>query len=58
MKSLMLEMDISEEIEDARQNMVKLGSQLGLLHPRVVESSENLDRLLLRYYHLEKAKSS
>ncbi len=53
-----MEMDISEEIEDARQHMVQLGSQLGLLHPRVVESSENLDRLLLRYYHLEKTKSN
>lgn len=53
----MMQMEINEEIEDARKHMIQLGCQLGLLHPRVVESSENLDKLLLRYYHLEKNRS-
>ncbi|GIP40727.1 hypothetical protein J31TS4_40070 [Paenibacillus sp. J31TS4] len=52
----MLEADLSQEIEDARRTMIQLGSQLGFLHPRVVESSENLDKLLLRYYFEEKSE--
>lgn len=53
----MINLEINEEIEDARKQMVQLGCQLGFLHPRVVESSENLDKLLLRYYHLQKKRS-
>lgn len=53
MKSVLLEADLRQEIEDARRNMIQLGSQLGFLHPRVVESSEQLDKLLLRFYFEE-----
>ncbi|WP_010271198.1 aspartyl-phosphate phosphatase Spo0E family protein [Paenibacillus senegalensis] len=53
----MMNLEINEEIEDARKQMIQLGCQLGLLHPRVVESSENLDKLLLSYYHQQKNRS-
>jgi hypothetical protein len=42
------------EIEHARERMVRLGVELGLMHPEVHRCSELLDELLLRFYHTNK----
>ncbi|MEK8132441.1 aspartyl-phosphate phosphatase Spo0E family protein [Paenibacillus filicis] len=42
------------EIEHNRQRMVRLGVELGLMHPEVQRCSEQLDVLLLRFYHTDK----
>lgn len=44
---------ISNEIEKVRERMVRMGDQLGLMHPEVQKCSRQLDELLLRFYEVD-----
>lgn len=44
---------IAGEIERHREQMIRLGNELGLLHPEVQQCSRQLDELLLRYYEVD-----
>jgi predicted nucleic acid-binding Zn-ribbon protein len=50
--------DLSKEIEQAREQLVRLVEQLGFLHPTVQHSSTQLDILLLRFYESGKTSGS
>ncbi|WP_336743968.1 aspartyl-phosphate phosphatase Spo0E family protein [Paenibacillus sp. y28] len=43
--------ELADQIESVRQRLVSMGCTLGLNHPDVQKCSEDLDQLLLRYYH-------
>lgn len=45
----MEKIELLEEIEKTRYNLVKKGIELGLHHPLVVEKSQRLDILLNQY---------
>ncbi|WP_159886372.1 aspartyl-phosphate phosphatase Spo0E family protein [Paenibacillus puerhi] len=47
---------LTREIEHIRERMVRLGVELGLMHPEVHRCSEQLDVLLLRYYRMERLR--
>ncbi|WP_281889346.1 aspartyl-phosphate phosphatase Spo0E family protein [Paenibacillus sp. YYML68] len=42
------------DIELLREKMVQMGLELGLMHPAVQLTSQQLDELLLRYYELSR----
>lgn len=50
-------MEITEEIESVRSEMMELGSRYGMLHPEVQRCSQHLDRLLNLFYDQEAEKS-
>ncbi|WP_409347277.1 aspartyl-phosphate phosphatase Spo0E family protein [Paenibacillus sp. MBLB4367] len=48
--------DICSEIEQVRQQMNVLGCSHGLLHPEVMKCSQQLDKLLIQHYAMEKRR--
>ncbi|EPD89667.1 Spo0E family sporulation regulatory protein-aspartic acid phosphatase [Paenibacillus chitinolyticus] len=44
-------------IEQLRSQMVENGMKYGFLHPSVQHDSRRLDKLILRYYQLERGES-
>ncbi|SDE03754.1 Spo0E like sporulation regulatory protein [Paenibacillus sp. UNCCL117] len=53
-----LHITLTLEIEHTRERMVRLGVELGLMHPEVHRCSEQLDLLLLRFYYIDKQRKS
>jgi hypothetical protein len=49
---------ISQEIELVREEMIRLGTHFGFLHPEVQRCSKRLDQLLLLFYDLERKKAA
>jgi hypothetical protein len=41
---------ISQDIEKTRRRMERLGDEYGLLDPKVLSCSEELDLLVIKYY--------
>jgi hypothetical protein len=46
--------EMSIEIERVRAQMIQLGDEYGLMHPKVHQCSNQLDILLLHYYELDR----
>lgn len=44
---------LMEEIENCRDEMVRLASETSLLHPHVIAASKKLDLLLYQYHTMD-----
>ncbi len=49
-------MNIVQNIEELRQELIEQGEKRGLQDPLVVKLSQSLDKLIIAYYQFEKNK--